>query len=65
MQGSISPTTPGAAARRVGYGSSVARSAAFKRARGMSPQEYRRRPADRPVGGPAATVGDDPAVTVS
>ncbi|MDI6103431.1 AraC family transcriptional regulator [Actinoplanes sp. NEAU-A12] len=36
--------TIGAVARRVGYGSAFALSAAFKRERGMSPQEYRRRP---------------------
>jgi len=36
-------TTIAAVARRVGYGSSFALSAAFKRERGMSPQEYRRR----------------------
>ncbi|MFI7542622.1 AraC family transcriptional regulator [Actinoplanes sp. NPDC049599] len=34
--------TIGAVARRVGYGSSFALSAAFKRERGVSPQEYRR-----------------------
>ncbi|KAA2253822.1 AraC family transcriptional regulator [Solihabitans fulvus] len=34
-------TTIGAVARRVGYGSSFALSAAFKRERGVSPQEYR------------------------
>ena len=34
-------TTIGAVARQVGYGSSFALSAAFKRVRGMSPQEYR------------------------
>lgn len=39
--------TIGAVARRVGYGSSFALSAAFKRARGMSPQEYRRRTGGR------------------
>ncbi|GAA3337393.1 AraC family transcriptional regulator [Amorphoplanes nipponensis] len=36
-------TTIAAVARRVGYGSSFALSSAFKRERGMSPQEYRRR----------------------
>jgi AraC-like DNA-binding protein len=35
-------TTIGAVARQVGYGSSFALSAAFKRERGMSPQDYRR-----------------------
>ena len=35
--------TIGTVARRVGYGSSFALSAAFKRARGLSPQQYRRR----------------------
>jgi AraC-like DNA-binding protein len=35
--------TIGAVARRVGYGSAFALSAAFKRERGISPQEYRRR----------------------
>jgi AraC-like DNA-binding protein len=35
--------TIGAVARRVGYGSAFALSAAFKRERGLSPQEYRRR----------------------
>ena len=34
--------TIGAVARRVGYGSSFALSTAFKRERGLSPQEYRR-----------------------
>ncbi len=34
--------TVGAVARRVGYGSSFALSVAFKRERGLSPQEYRR-----------------------
>ncbi len=34
--------TIGSVARRVGYGSAFALSAAFKRERGMSPQEYRR-----------------------
>jgi AraC-like DNA-binding protein len=34
-------TTIGAVARQVGYGSAFALSAAFKRVRGMSPQEYR------------------------
>ncbi|HEU4348727.1 MAG TPA: AraC family transcriptional regulator [Actinoplanes sp.] len=37
--------TIGAVARRVGYGSAFALSAAFKRERGVSPQEYRSRPA--------------------
>ena len=35
-------TTIGAVAQEVGYGSPFALSAAFKRVRGMSPQEYRR-----------------------
>ncbi|WP_084297899.1 AraC family transcriptional regulator [Actinoplanes friuliensis] len=35
--------TIGGVARRVGYGSSFALSTAFKRERGVSPQEYRRR----------------------
>ena len=34
-------TTIGAVARQVGYGSAFALSAAFKRVRGLSPQEYR------------------------
>jgi AraC-like DNA-binding protein len=34
--------TIGAVARRVGYGSPFALSAAFKRVRGISPQEHRR-----------------------
>ena len=38
--------TVAAVARQVGYSSPFALSAAFKRERGMSPQEYRRRPAD-------------------
>ena len=33
--------TIGSVARKVGYGSPFALSAAFKRVRGMSPQEYR------------------------
>lgn len=40
--------TIGAVARRVGYGSAFALSAAFKRERGISPLEYRRGVADRP-----------------
>jgi AraC-like DNA-binding protein len=34
-------STVGAVARRVGYGSAFALSAAFKRERGMSPAEFR------------------------
>jgi AraC-like DNA-binding protein len=34
-------TTVGAAARRVGYSNAFALSAAFKRVRGVSPQQYR------------------------
>jgi AraC-like DNA-binding protein len=34
--------TLGAVARKVGYGSAFALSAAFKRVRGVSPQEHRR-----------------------
>lgn len=41
--------TIAAVARRVGYGSAFALSAAFKRERGVSPQEYRRRPAESVV----------------
>ncbi|QYC38236.1 Xylose operon regulatory protein [Nonomuraea coxensis DSM 45129] len=37
--------TIGAVARKVGYGSPFALSAAFKRVRGVSPQEFRRQPA--------------------
>ncbi|MEW9553993.1 AraC family transcriptional regulator [Nonomuraea sp. NPDC050783] len=37
--------TIGSVARKVGYGSPFALSAAFKRVRGVSPQEYRRQPA--------------------
>jgi AraC-like DNA-binding protein len=53
--------TIGTVARRVGYGSSFALSAAFKRERGMSPQEYRRRVRgrtieDAPSGQPRSTV---------
>ncbi|GLW09196.1 AraC family transcriptional regulator [Microtetraspora sp. NBRC 13810] len=40
--------TIGAVARQVGYGSSFALSAAFKRVRGLSPQEHRRTAATRP-----------------
>ncbi len=40
--------TIGAVARQVGYGSAFALSTAFKRERGISPQEYRRRVAHRP-----------------
>jgi AraC-like DNA-binding protein len=43
-------------ARRVGYGSAFSLSAAFKRERGMSPQEYRRRPAIAPHPAPPARV---------
>ncbi len=41
--------TVGAVARKVGYGSAFALSAAFKRERGVSPQEHRAGPvaADR------------------
>jgi AraC-like DNA-binding protein len=39
-------TTIGAVARQVGYGSSFALSAAFKRERGLSPQEFRRQAAE-------------------
>jgi AraC-like DNA-binding protein len=35
--------TVGAVARQVGYGSPYALSTAFKRARGVSPQQHRRR----------------------
>jgi AraC-like DNA-binding protein len=38
--------TVAAVARQVGYGSAFALSAAFKRVRGVSPQEYRARLAD-------------------
>ena len=41
--------TVAAVARRVGYGSAFALSAAFKRERGVSPQEYRSRPAESVV----------------
>jgi AraC-like DNA-binding protein len=41
--------TIAAVARRVGYGSAFALSAAFKRERGVSPKEYRRRPAETVV----------------
>ncbi|NMO53520.1 AraC family transcriptional regulator [Actinoplanes sp. TBRC 11911] len=41
--------TIAAVARRVGYGSAFALSAAFKRERGVSPQDYRRRPAESVV----------------
>ena len=40
--------TLAAVARRVGYGSAYALSTAFKRERGVSPQEYRRRPPTPP-----------------
>lgn len=43
-----SEATLEAVARRVGYGSAFALSTAFKRERGVSPQEYRRRPATAP-----------------
>jgi transcriptional regulator GlxA family with amidase domain len=45
-----------AVARRVGYGSAFAFSAAFKRERGVSPQEYRRRPAQAPRPSPVPRV---------
>ncbi|PZS29078.1 MAG: AraC family transcriptional regulator [Pseudonocardiales bacterium] len=41
--------TVGAVAKRVGYGSSFALSAAFKRVRGISPSEHRARAAATPV----------------
>ncbi|MFC4105825.1 AraC family transcriptional regulator [Micromonospora zhanjiangensis] len=59
--------TIGTVARRVGYGSSFALSAAFKRERGMSPQEYRnqavsaRSPDDRPTWQPRGTGSRHPA----
>lgn len=43
-------------ARRVGYGSAFALSTAFKRERGVSPQEYRRRPAVAPQASPLPRV---------
>ncbi|MDT4979682.1 MAG: hypothetical protein QOG07_1561, partial [Pseudonocardiales bacterium] len=39
----------GAVAKRVGYGSSFALSAAFKRVRGVSPREHRARVAAAPA----------------
>ena len=50
--------TIGAVARQVGYGSAFALSAAFKRERGMSPQEYRRTApgAGQPAGGDGAAA---------
>jgi AraC-like DNA-binding protein len=45
-----------AVARRVGYGSAFALSTAFKRERGVSPQEYRRRPARAPHPSPLPRV---------
>ncbi|WP_250031065.1 AraC family transcriptional regulator [Paractinoplanes maris] len=45
-----------AVARRVGYGSAFALSTAFKRERGVSPQEYRRRPAMAPQAAPLPRV---------
>ncbi|AEV85886.1 AraC family transcriptional regulator [Actinoplanes sp. SE50] len=42
-----SDATISAVAREVGYGSAFALSAAFKRERGLSPQEYRRQSPDR------------------
>lgn len=50
--------TIGAVARRVGYGSSFALSAAFKRERGVSPIEYRRMGTD-PVAPAAARIDGD------
>ncbi|ONH54702.1 AraC family transcriptional regulator [Frankia sp. CcI49] len=47
--------TVAAVARQVGYGSAFALSAAFKRVRGVSPQEHRR--ADRPAQSPGVGVG--------
>jgi AraC-like DNA-binding protein len=41
--------TVGAVAKRVGYGSSFALSAAFKRVRGVSPREHRARVAAAPA----------------
>ncbi|GAB2604279.1 AraC family transcriptional regulator [Paractinoplanes abujensis] len=43
-------------ARRVGYGSAFALSTAFKRERGVSPQEYRRRPPLAPHASPLPRV---------
>ncbi|MCU7723952.1 AraC family transcriptional regulator [Actinoplanes sp. KI2] len=50
-----SEATLEAVAHRVGYGSAFALSTAFKRERGVSPQEYRRRPAIAPR--PAVLAG--------
>jgi AraC-like DNA-binding protein len=50
-----SEATLEAVAHRVGYGSAFALSTAFKRERGISPQEYRRRPATAPR--PAVLAG--------
>ncbi|MBM2614547.1 AraC family transcriptional regulator [Actinoplanes sp. LDG1-06] len=49
-------TTLESVARRVGYGSAFALSTAFKRERGVSPQEYRRRPAHAPHPSPLPRV---------
>ncbi|MBU2670940.1 AraC family transcriptional regulator [Actinoplanes bogorensis] len=49
-------TTLESVARRVGYGSAFALSTAFKRERGISPQEYRRRPAHAPQASPLPRV---------
>ncbi|MET0424941.1 MAG: AraC family transcriptional regulator [Actinoplanes sp.] len=48
--------TIAAVARRVGYGSAYALSTAFKRERGVSPQEYRRQPAAAPRPAPVTRV---------
>ncbi|NYI06360.1 AraC-like DNA-binding protein [Allostreptomyces psammosilenae] len=56
--------TLGAVARRVGYGSSFALSAAFKRVRGISPQEYRAA-GGRPADGQAVAVAVAVAVAGS
>ncbi len=54
--------TIGAVARQVGYGSAFALSTAFKRERGVSPQEYRRAtgraPEEHPVRGPEAAPAE-------
>jgi AraC-like DNA-binding protein len=55
--------TIAAVARRVGYGSAFALSAAFKRERGVSPQDYRRRPAESVV--PQRYRGDVLFLTVA
>ncbi len=53
--------TVAAVARRVGYGDAFALSTAFKRVRGLTPQEHRRLAASAEAGGAAGEAEDGAA----